>query len=92
MNNPFAQLGLGQLANTATNPYYSQQAQQGYTQQQLAAMQAQQLRAFNMYAQQQVEMHKWVIDGRHMTMKQFADTLWPEDCPDRTMFYLKYSK
>lgn len=90
MNNPFANLGLGQLANQAgygamgqlqncaTNQYYAQQAQQA--------------QAFAQYAQQTIERREWRIDGKDMTMREFADTLWPEDCPERTMFYLKYSK
>ena len=86
MTNPFSQIGLGVLANTAHNQYYAQQ--QAYNpQQQYAAQQA-----FNMYAQQQVERREWMINGKPMTMKEFADTLWPEDHPDKTLFYLKYSK
>ena len=53
-----------------------------------AAQQAQQM--FNQMAQRQ--QRDWVIDGKSMTLDEFANTLWPEPCADKTFFYLKYSK
>jgi len=55
-----------------------------------AAAQQQAMQAFNQLAQRQ--QHNWVIDGETMTMEEFANTLWPEPCADKTFFYLKYSK
>ena len=34
----------------------------------------------------------WMIDGRVLSMEQFADELFGVDTPERTMFILKYSK
>ena len=92
MTNPFTLLGLGQLGQAISNPYYSQ-AQQAYNPtQQYYAQQAQQAQAFAQYAQQEIERRDWRIDGKNMTMREFADTLWPDDCAEKTHFYLKYSK
>lgn len=91
MNNPFSQLGVGAVASNAYNQYYAQQAGQLGTQQ-YYAQQAQQAQAFAQYAQQEIERRDWMIDGQRMTFKEFADTLYPEDTPERTMFFLKYSK
>jgi hypothetical protein len=70
----------------------AQQAQQAYNPQHMSAIQAQQAAAFNQYAQQEIERKDWMIDGKRMTFKEFADTLFPEDTAERTMFFLKYSK
>lgn len=35
---------------------------------------------------------KWMIDGREMSMEQFANELFGDDTPEKTMFLLKYSK
>jgi hypothetical protein len=35
---------------------------------------------------------RWMIDGRVMSMEQFADELFGNDTPEKTMFLLKYSK
>ena len=31
----------------------------------------------------------WVIAGQAMTFEQFMDTLYPIDCPEKTMLILK---
>lgn len=91
MNNPFSQLGLGVIANQA---YYGTggQMQNAGAGSQYYAQQAQQAAAFNMYAQQEIERKDWMIDGARMTFKEFADTLYPESCAEKTHLYLKYSK
>lgn len=91
--NPFAAIGQGMSANSAANPYYGlQQAQGQMANQQYSAQQAQQAAAFNMYAQQAIERRDWRINGVDMTFKEFADTLYPESCAEKTHLYLKYSK
>lgn len=35
---------------------------------------------------------RWMIDGREMSIEQFADELFGADTPEKTMFLLKYSK
>lgn len=56
------------------------------------ASQAQQAAAFAQYAQQETERRDWMIDGVRMTFKEFADTLYPEPCAEKTHLFLKYSK
>ena len=34
----------------------------------------------------------WMYDGVEMTAVEFAHATWPEDCPDKTAFVLKYSE
>lgn len=92
MANPFQNIGqaIGAVGQTPVN--YSQ-LQNAYpsalTSQQAQAMAAQQ---FNQYLHQQQEHHLWMINGKRMSFKEFADTLFPDDTPERTMFFLKYSK
>jgi len=56
--------------------------------------QAQAHQQFSQYAQQQSQrqMMDWVLDGTPMTLMEFADTIWPEPCADKTHFILKFSK
>lgn len=91
MTNPFSYIGLGVMANQA---YYGTggQLQNAGAGSQYLAQQAQQAQAFNQYAQQEIERKDWMIDGVRMTFQEFADTLYPEDTAERTMFFLKYSK
>tara|TARA_R110000868_G_scaffold169152_3_gene404030 strand:- start:259 stop:498 length:240 start_codon:yes stop_codon:yes gene_type:complete len=35
---------------------------------------------------------RWMIDGRELTLHQFADELFGDDTPEKTHFLLKYSK
>ena len=45
------------------------------------------------YAQQQVaKERRWMCDGQLMTLQEFMDFIWPEDCPEKTWFALKYTK
>ena len=74
-----AQQGTPQQLQNAYNNHLSQ-----------AAATQQAMQAFNQLAQQQRK--EWVIDGQAMTLEEFANTLWPEPCADKTFFYLKYSK
>jgi hypothetical protein len=93
MTNPFATIGLGLLGSAQQGYYSPAQAQnQLAATPQYWAQQAQQAQAFAQYAQQEAERQDWMINGVRMTFKEFADTLYPEDSPERTMFYLKYSK
>ena len=93
-NNPSSQasMSIGQLAGLASaqfNQAYSQYAQQGMNQQ-LAAQQysAAQQRIFN----QSWTDERWMIDGKYMSLQEFVDFIWPEDCPDKTFFVLKHTK
>ena len=32
----------------------------------------------------------WVFNGHQVTVNETADMIWQHDCPDKTMFLLKY--
>lgn len=82
-NNPGILTGGGLLPVNQTP-----QQLQANTQAMFAA-QAQQA-AFNQLARRQ--QRRWVIDGEPMTMAEFADTLWPDACAEKTFFYMKYKE
>lgn len=93
-NSPFSQdsLSINQLAGLAHNQFgsaYNAYAQQSMNQQ-YAAQQyaAAQQRAFN----QVWTERRWQIDGRYMTLTDFVDYIWPEDCAEKTFFILKHTK
>lgn len=81
-HNPFQSVGA------ATHPVQLQNVA-GQT---CAQSQAQAIQQLQQYAQQSRERSRWKIDGVEMTFKEFADTLFPDATPERTMFYLRYSK
>lgn len=87
-HNPGMLSGLIGPTQQAANPQQLQNAYNSPLSQAQAAQQAQQM--FNQLARRQ--QHNWVIDGETMTMDEFANTLWPDTCPEKTFFYLKYSK
>ena len=35
---------------------------------------------------------RYKIDGKYMSLQEFVDFIWPEDCPDKTFFLLKHTK
>jgi hypothetical protein len=35
---------------------------------------------------------RYMIDGNYMSLQQFVDFIWPEDCVDKTFFILKHTK
>lgn len=45
-----------------------------------------------MLAAQQRPPQRWMIDGVAMDFEQFADRLYPEDCPEKTMLILRFKK
>ena len=42
-------------------------------------------------AQQQI-IPMWMIDGKTMTIEEFANEVYGDDTPEKTMFLLKYTK
>jgi len=65
--------------------------------------QAQQQSAYAQYQAQQAQMSyhtqpamppvtPYMIDGVRMTWEQFINTLYPEDCPEKTMLILRLNK
>jgi hypothetical protein len=79
-------MNLGQLAQQAHNQFGS--AYNAYAQQGAAAQMANLGRTNHaIWAEQ-----RYMIDGRYMTLQNFVDYIWPEDCPDKTFFVLKHTK
>ena len=88
-----SQIGAcGNLGNQATNHYTAQQAA-------MAQQMAQ--RGYNVpgatgFGQapfgQQYHPTRYMIDGVAMTFEEFIDTIYPEDCAEKTAFVLKYSE
>ena len=87
--NPAQGMNLGQLAQQAHNQFgsaYNTYAQLG----QQAQMVAQQS-AYNISRDAWIDQ-RYMIDGNYMTLQEFVDFIWPEDCPERTFFILKHTK
>jgi hypothetical protein len=105
-NNPLQGLTFSQQA--AQQYQQAQNSAQGLNLAQLAAQAHNQFNsAYNQYAQQSqaAQManlgrtnhaiwaaHRYQIDGQYMTLQQFVDYIWPEDCADKTFFVLKHTK
>jgi hypothetical protein len=89
ITNPVAQ----QQANSAFNAAYNQ-----YQQSQLSNHGSGQLannqlaQQYNMAQMQRYHPSMWAFNGKDMTVTEFADAVWPEDDPAKTMFLLKYTK
>jgi hypothetical protein len=89
--NAYSNYGAGfsqsQMANNAYNQNqtaYQNQAAYNQAQAQAQAF-AQQLQ---MVKSSQAK-YKYMIDGKLMDFETFIDTLYPEDCPERTFLILK---
>jgi len=80
-------LNLGQLAQQAHNQFGS--AYNSYAQQGQQAQYAAQQRQFNpnTWIQQ-----RYMIDRKYMSLQEFVNFIWPEDCADKTFFVLKHTK
>ena len=91
MTNPLQGITLGQLAQQAHNQFnsaYNAYAQQGMNQHMASQAQLSQQRQFN---QDWVD-RRYQIDGKYMTLTEFVNFIWPEDCADKTFFLLKHTK
>ena len=84
------------MAGPATSPYsgYSSnianQAMQGLLG---GGLQNQSLAQQQMHAWNQAvtaKPAKWMFDGKVCDVREMADKIWSEDCPEKTFFILKY--
>jgi hypothetical protein len=86
-------LSAQQVANMPGPWYYQQQAAQ---QQAIAGYSAQQayggLMGQGSMNATNWSPPKWMFNGTMMSIIDFANSIWPEDCPDKTAFVLKYSE
>jgi len=96
--NPAQQQQLNQQFNQAYSQLAQQSAQQSYQIYNQYAQQAmnqqyaaQQHRAYNMARDQWIDQ-RYMIDGKYMSLQEFVDFIWPEDCPEKTFFVLKHTK
>lgn len=91
--NAAAQSVFGQASATNPNALQNAYNARGMTQQASAAL-AQQ------YSQAQISQlgrwrdsyPQWMIDGRAVSIEEFANIVYGEDTPEKTMFLLKYTK
>ena len=97
LNTLFGALGQGfnqghmaQQNAAQASQYGLAQNQQAYAQQQ--AMGAQQAMSSGQANYGNANLPKWMIDGKIMNFKEFMDTIFPDDTPEKTMFLLKYTK
>ena len=57
---------------------------------QSAAQAQQQLYNQMMGARNQFKPPRWMIDGKPLTFKEFCDTIYPDDCAEKTHLILKF--
>ena len=92
MTNPLQGLTLAQLAAQAHNQFgsaYNAYAQQSMHQQYATQAHMAQQRQFDADAWPE---QRYMIEGKYMTLQEFVDFMWPEDCADKTFFLLKHTK
>ena len=87
MTNPLQGLTLTQLATQAHNQFGS--AYNAYAQQSMHPQYAAQQRQFNTDTWPD---QRYMIEGKYMTLQEFVDFMWPEDCAEKTFFLLKHTK
>jgi hypothetical protein len=34
--------------------------------------------------------YRWKFNGQHVTCREMADLIWPNDCQDKTIFLLRF--
>lgn len=91
--------GLGGCGHTAQQNA-AQATQYGLSQNQAqaqqAAMAAQQAYGVGMsqgtYNGQPFTAPKWMFNGKMMNFQEFVNTVFPDDCAEKTAFVLKYSE
>ena len=86
MTNPLQGMTLQQLSQQAHNQFgsaYNAYAQQGH------AAQIANLGKTNHSAWIQ---QRYMIDGKYMSLQEFVNFIWPEECADKTFFLLKHTK
>ena len=78
--------------NTQTyHPLQNQMAANTYSAT-MAAQQAQHASLLRQQYAQQFTPKKYMIDGVAMDFQQFVDTIYPDDCAEKTMLILKFKK
>ena len=94
--NPLLQgITLSQQAHNQSGSAYNAYAQQSIHPQMAAQQHASQMSQMAnlgrtnhaIWAEQ-----RYMIDGKYMSLQEFMDFIWPEDCPDKTFFALKFTK
>lgn len=92
-SNPAQGLTFSQLAAqqfTQARNQYAPQGQGVLWSQAQAAQQHQYLQ--NLMNSPQIQKTRWMIAGKPKTLTEFVNTIWPEDCAEKTFFLLKYKK
>jgi hypothetical protein len=84
-------LNLSQLAQQAHNQFgsaYNAYAQQGMNQQ----LATQQYNAHIANLGRTTSTHRWMIDGKTMDFEEFVNTIYPDECAEKTYLILKFKK
>lgn len=87
--NPAAQQQINSAFTAGYNQYQQSQLSNHGSGQLANNQLAQQ---YNMAQMQRSQPATWTFNGHAMSVTEFADAVWPEDDPAKTMFLLKYTK
>ena len=87
-------MSFSQLAAQQFNQAYNSYAQQGMSQQSMynQSLAAQQHISLGQLGRYMNPTARYMIDGVPMDFQQFVDTLYPDDCPEKTYLILKLKK
>jgi delta 1-pyrroline-5-carboxylate dehydrogenase len=77
---------VGACGPIGQQSYYAQQASQAQQQA------AQNMSQGNYVGQTPWQAPKWMFNGNILSSIDMANAIWPDDCPDKTAFVLKYSE
>ena len=80
------------MANQISNPYIAQIQGMAAAQQQSNLGQAYAQRLAQQRWNQAMTPKKYMIDGVPMDFEEFCDTLYPDDCAEKTHLILKFKK
>jgi hypothetical protein len=88
-------IGQGIAANISACGHMASQQSTTQAIQQYQAQQAYNVGAQGMsqgYSGTNWQPPKWMFNGTMMSVIDMANSIWPEDCADKTAFVLKYSE
>lgn len=79
---------VGQGAQGIANGYNPYAQQNGHWAQGAAAQQ----HLMSIHARNNQPLPRWIFNGQPMDFDEFVEAVFPEDCPQKTFFVLKYKK
>ena len=89
----FSNLGLGNLIGNHAHNNYGHNSSQNMFNSGMSPQQAA-MQYNNLLAQTHMNPHQqkvnWIFNGKICTVREMADEIWHNDCPEKTHFLLKY--